>query len=434
MIAQLKRFLAPPVWEDPNQTRTAKLLNAILLAMILLIWLGGVAGFFFAEDQVRSSILIRVSIVTLIPLFSLVLLRQRYLQAASVAFVVPGWVLLTVFTATSGGVSFSSFSNYMLVILISALLLGRWASLLFAVLSTLSGGVIVYLNQRGLLPPPLFVANEYGHWVSLSIGFLSISVLLYHFIADVEILFNQLQISNRQLESEKVFQQKRVMERTRILQTSLEVSRSLSTILDRDELVSAVVYQVQAVFNYYHVHIFLVDATRRNMVMVGGTGKAGQALLAKGHKIAVGKGVVGQASATKQPVLVPDVTQSAIWLPNALLPETKAELAVPILRGNEVIGVLDVQQSVAGSLGEEDVELLQLIAGQVSIALQNAESFAQAQQRAQYEFLVNRIGQKIQQAGTIEDVLAVTAQELGQVLNVTGAKVVLGSSLTQNGQ
>lgn len=434
MITRLKSFLAYPIWENPSENRISKLLNTILLSLIFLVWLGAVAGLFFAEEGFLNAVLIRVSIVSLILLASLVLLRNRYLRAAALTFVILGWILITVFTAISGGVYFVSFSHYMLIILVSAILLGKRAGIIFAILSTLSGGVLVYLNQNGLLAAPVFMVNEYGHWASLAIGFLSVSALLYYFIADVEVLLKQLQLSNERLEAEKALQQKRVIERTRILQTSLDVSRALSTILDRDELVSAVVYQVQSVFSYYHVHIFLMDRERQSVLMVGGTGKAGQMLLERGHKIVVGKGVVGQAAVTKQPVLVPDVTQSAIWLPNALLPETKAELAVPILRGNEVIGVLDVQQNVVGLLGDEDVELLQLIAGQVSIALQNADSFAQTQQRAQYEFLVNRIGQKIQQAGTIEDVFNVTTQELGEALNASEVKVVLGSALAKNGQ
>lgn len=214
--------------------------------------------------------------------------------------------------------------------------------------------------------------------------------------------------------------ERQVADRTRALETSSEVSRRLSTILDQDQLVSEVVEQLQSAFGFYHAQIYLFDEAGQNLVMAGGTGEAGAQMLADGHSLPVGKGLVGQAAQTNLMVHYSAETRVTGWLPNPLLPETKAELAVPISIGQEVLGVLDVQHDAPSGFAGQDVELIQAIASQVAIAVQNARAYTQARKQAQREATIAAIGSRIQNAVSVDDALQIAISELGQAL---GAKV-----------
>ncbi|MGB8982750.1 MAG: GAF domain-containing protein, partial [Anaerolineales bacterium] len=219
--------------------------------------------------------------------------------------------------------------------------------------------------------------------------------------------------------------EQRVVDRTKALATSAEVSRRLSTILNERQLIVEVAEQVKTAFDYYHVQIYLLDEASGDLVMAGGTGDAGASMLGSGHKISKGKGLVGRTAETNAPVLVADTSEDPDWLPNPLLPETRSEAAVPIAIGSKVSGVMDVQHNKTDGLQQVDVDLLQAIAAQVAVALRNARSFTEAQQKADREARITTIGQNIQSTTTVEGALQVAVRELGRSLGMNNIRVIL---------
>lgn len=215
--------------------------------------------------------------------------------------------------------------------------------------------------------------------------------------------------------------EQRIADRTKALSTSTEVSRRLSSLLEESDLVAEVVEQVKTAFNYYHAHIYLLNQAGDELLMAGGTGEAGKTMLANGHKIAFGKGLVGRAAETNSPVLVADTTNNPDWLPNPLLPETKSEVAIPIAIENQVLGVLDVQQNIVNGLSTADAELLQAISNQIAIALQNARTLASVKEQANREQLIASISQKIISENNVEGALQVAVRELGRAFGTRAA-------------
>lgn len=220
-----------------------------------------------------------------------------------------------------------------------------------------------------------------------------------------------------------------VIHRTRALEASVKVSRRLSSILDIQTLLMAVVEEVQAAFHLYHAQIYLYDEVSEKLVIRGGTGNAGQMLLERNYSVDIGKGLVGQAAESKKVVFAPVTAMNPNWLSNPFLPETKSEVAIPIAVSDRLIGVLDVQQNRENGITGNEIDLLHSIANQVAVAIDNANQFKQAQQRAERETMINQINQKIQSALTIDDVLRITAHELGAALDLNQVTVKVDNKL-----
>ena len=205
-------------------------------------------------------------------------------------------------------------------------------------------------------------------------------MLLSNFRNNTEkIRLDEIRETNRELESLTAGLEKRVAERTKALETSAEISRRLTTILNPRDLAKAVVTEVQSVYDYYYAQIYLFNEAGDNLVLTAGTGEAGAEMMKRGHSLAKGRGLVGRAAENNESILVSDTSQDPNWLPNELLPATKAEAVVPISIGDQVFGVLDVQDDVTNEITPEDIILLESLAGQIAISLQNAESYARAE-------------------------------------------------------
>ena len=215
-----------------------------------------------------------------------------------------------------------------------------------------------------------------------------------------------------------------------------EVGIATSTITDADQLLQEIVDLSKKSFNLYHAHIYLMNEAGDTLQLSSGAGEVGRTMVAQGLSIPLEReqSLVARAARTGQGVVVNDVTLDANFLPNPLLPDTRAEMAVPMLIGGKVIGVLDVQSETVGRFTDLDVNIKTTLASQISVALENARAFKNAQNQAARETTLNLITQKIQQTGTIEEAMQVAARELGNALGKRKTMVSLNPDVLQQEQ
>ncbi len=174
--------------------------------------------------------------------------------------------------------------------------------------------------------------------------------------------------------------EQRVADRTRGLRTAAEVARATTVVLDPEELLRQVVGLVRERFNLYYVGLFLVDEKQRFAVLRAGTGEAGQQMLAQRHRLEVGgESMIGQCVARAEARIALDVGKEAIRFDNPLLPETRSEMALPLSSRGQIIGAMTVQSAEEAAFDEADIAVLQTMADQVAVAIDNARLFADAQ-------------------------------------------------------
>ena len=226
--------------------------------------------------------------------------------------------------------------------------------------------------------------------------------------------------------------EQRVAARTKDLATVARITTATSTIRDPFEMLANMVHLTQRGFDLYHAHVFIYRKGTEDLQIVACGYKEGDE-----HEGTHGttvipmdqeQSLVARAARTRQPVIVNNVRSDPGWLPNPLLPDTHAEMAIPMIVGDELLGILDVQAEHVDAFSEEDANIQMTLASQVATALQNAQAYSRAQKQAELESMINLIGQRIQRTTSIEETLQTAIRELGTAIGATRVKASLRST------
>jgi GAF domain-containing protein len=249
---------------------------------------------------------------------------------------------------------------------------------------TLLGTALAVLAQRytlvlpfDQLTPEIWITN--GIVTLLLTGIISLGAITMQraFAATQR---REYEVYN-ELIAERAHLAEEVEMRTRDLRLAAQVGTSISAIRDLDEILKNAVETVQETFDLYFAQVYLVDSLGKNLVLRASTAEVGQNLMMLGHQLPVSlTSITGSVAVERKAILVEDAEANSLFRPNPQLPETCEEMAVPLMVGERVVGVLDLHSSQPGKLSEVSLPAFEALAGQLGIALTNAELFSQAEQ------------------------------------------------------
>lgn len=379
----VKKFFAPPVFaDDEEKTRAAELANTILVSLTGVLVLA-IIGLVVGSRTIPTLIALIVTLVLLLTLQ--IPLRRGSVRPTALSIVILLTILVAFSLRTIGTVRAPTVVGFVLASIIAGLTISRRAAFWSTGINILifSGLAIAEISNR--LPQTVQQTNIQQPILFAALSLMTV-VLLSQALRRIQTALDIAKQSQDELTRLNVGLEQRVADRTQALSTVAEISSTASTVLDTDKLLQQVVDLAKERFNFYHAHIYLLNETGDTLVLSSGAGEVGRQMVAEGHSIPLDReqSLVARAAREKKGVTVNDVTMSPDFLSNPLLPNTHSEMAVPMMVGEQVLGVFDVQSEVVGRFTEADIAVQTTLASQVAAAIQNSRSFTEIQRsRAQ---------------------------------------------------
>lgn len=197
------------------------------------------------------------------------------------------------------------------------------------------------------------------------------------------------------------------------LQTIAVAARAIASVQELDSLLSDISNSVSERFGYYHVGIYLLDETGEFAVLRAANSEGGKRMLMRQHRLQIdNNSIVGYTAFLNEPRIALDVGADSVYFNNPELPETRSEMALPLRAGRRLFGVLDMQSTESNAFTPNDISILEILADQIAIAIENARLFSEAQHalseaRATFEKYSqqewNKFGNVVRHTGFVYD-------------------------------
>lgn len=397
----IKDFFASPEDKDPTFIRlTRNILMFALVPTLLSIVVIATAS----QSRGRLLTISVLTVSSVLEMAALLLVLRGSLSMAKIAIPIALIFAITIIALSANSIHDISIVAYPIIIIIATLLQGRRALVVTTPLAIVAIGLLGILDMTGLSTSPLRSRTRIDDiligmvLLGASAGILNLLIArLRATLAKAEANEQAQMEANQQLKSLQISLEQRVEERTsELTQRGMEleaankqiqrraaqlealaqVSQDISSVRDLKELLPRIATVISDKFGFYHVGVFLVDEVSQYAVLSAANSEGGQKMLTRKHRLRVGEeGIVGYVTATGTPRVVMDVGKDPVFFNNPDLPTTHSEMALPLRIDKQIVGALDVQSKEIGAFTDEDVQMLSLLADQVSLAIENARLF-----------------------------------------------------------
>jgi len=408
------------IFPSPNMDEQEKKVVVRNLQTIVIVSMIGAALSFlaaFISGTIQARVIMAGLFLSLA--VSLYALRKDTLLPAQILTPTALFATITYLIVSGNGLHDASFFGYAGVIIVASLTLGQGAAFVFAGMIILTSWIIGYRELHGLFPNPGSGLTDPSTPIFLTILILAITFTQRTLINRMnESLQRARSNEQKQIDANKELielqgtLEKRVEERTTELGTRskelefansriqhraaqfealAQVAQTITAIRDIQQLLPNITSVISEKFGFYHVGIFLLDEINQFAILSAANSEGGKRMLERHHRLRIGEeGIVGYAAATGEPRIAMDVGEESIYFNNPHLPETRSEMALPLISKNIIIGVLDVQSTELEAFTNEDIQMLRLLADQVSLAIENARLFDETRRSLAESELISR--------------------------------------------
>ena len=352
---------------------------SLFIFLFLILILSGTSNLASTTLQVSA---VAQGLIGVAALISFIFSRRGYTMVG--AYFLPyGILLLTFVLINVTGVGSVNALFFVTIIVIAGMTAGIRGVVLFAALSMASAIGLYFAQANGFLAnksPVSFVtpAITIAHILGNAFG-------LFFLIRTFNINLHSALEANQELRQLQASLEQRVAERTRDLRVASDVSRQITRVLDMDSLLPELVEKTRQGFNLYYVSLFLYDPQKEELLLEVGTGQEGALIKseAKSFHLSARPSLVAQVARERRAEIINDIEKSDIHFFNPHLPDARAEAAFPMLVGDELVGVLDLQSETVGRFQEGDSQIFSTLAEQIAIAVRNAQLYRQQAHVAQ---------------------------------------------------
>ena len=409
MNIHIPRFFYPPGFLNETDTRQTSILNFSLWAGLFLTVAYTLVTSLLPPSKFLN-IYVEFSLIALHGI-GLILMHRGYPRLAAALYVIGLWIIIASATLSFGDITSTGISSLYTVILIGGILLGSAGSFTLAVLSTVLIAVSTLLAQG--------TPATYEDWipaftVSVNFGLVAVAAWL-----------GQQSIIRSMSSAES--SQTLLSNRSAQLQAAAEIGTATATSKDLSTLLETITQVIAERFSFYHVAILTPDprAEEPRLIAISEGGRKGGKRISVNAKSSDGRGIIAHVARTGKSYLARDVKTDPLYIHDPQFEETRSEIAVAIIAGGSVYGVLDVLSNQTSPLTTDEMNALQVLANQIGAAVHSHHLLENTRRHLEELIALNAIATAGTEAQSEDEFLTKATDVVGKSVFPTNFGVLL---------